>query len=228
MVLHQFAVGDHRAIRSAPCAKDRAGMLKTPIDRDPPRPPTLHLQFFCARGVPRNIKHVKVLARENVPIAFEKCAPQMRWQRFQRFVIFGVVRVNRIIRNRCADKCVIVSSYLSGRSIPRGARRSIHSAFTQAWPMLPGLVAPAMLGTRPFTGHRLRLVRNCHWLQREVRQLIDADKEILRALILVHIVLVLAVAEARFRTVTPGDHVLAVVVVRVQIARHVAAKIREQ
>ena len=47
--------------------------------------------------------------------------------------------------------------------MPGAGCLSIHSAFTQAWPMLPGFVAPAMHGNVPGTGQRLRLVRNCHW-----------------------------------------------------------------
>ncbi len=47
--------------------------------------------------------------------------------------------------------------------MPGAGCLSIHSDFTHACPMFPGFVAPAMHGKAPGTGHRLRLVRNCHW-----------------------------------------------------------------
>src|SRR5260370_2475917 len=58
-------------------------------------------------------------------------------------------------------------------------------------------------------------------LQREVRELIDADEQKLRALVLINIVLVAAVAKARGRTVFPGNDMLRCVVTLVHRARHV-------
>ncbi|MGH8277859.1 MAG: hypothetical protein ACRETH_14315 [Steroidobacteraceae bacterium] len=43
--------------------------------------------------------------------------------------------------------------------------------------------------------------------QREERELVDPDEEKFRALILIHVAFILAVAEARGRTVLPGDEV---------------------
>src|SRR6202030_2454000 len=63
-------------------------------------------------------------------------------------------------------------------------------------------------------------------LQREVRQLVEPDKQKLRALILVDVVFVAAVAESGGRAVVPGDDVLGFVVAAVERPRHVAAKIR--
>ncbi len=65
-------------------------------------------------------------------------------------------------------------------------------------------------------------------LQREVRQLIDADKKIFRALVAVHIVFVVAVGKPRRRAVKPRDDMLGFVVFVVQLARHIAPKISDQ
>ncbi len=65
-------------------------------------------------------------------------------------------------------------------------------------------------------------------LQREVRQLVEPDEQKLRALILVNVVFVAAVAEARGRAVVPRDDVLRLVVALVKLARNVAAEIGEQ
>ena len=82
-------------------------MLKSPVNRDPSRPPRLEPNVFRPRGVPAEIEHVKVLPRKNVPIAVEKCAPQMFRQRFQRPPVLRVVRVNRIVINARANEIVV-------------------------------------------------------------------------------------------------------------------------
>jgi hypothetical protein len=85
----------------------RAGMLKTPVDGNPPRPPGLQPNLFWARGVPADVQDVKVLPRKNVRVAFEKGAPQMVWQRFERAAILRVVGVNRIVVEPGANEIVI-------------------------------------------------------------------------------------------------------------------------
>src|SRR5258708_13755433 len=76
---------------------NRAGMLKAPVDRNPARPPRLQPQLLRARGVAPDLKDVEVLTRKDVPIAFEKRAPQMLRQRFERAAVLRIVGVNRII-----------------------------------------------------------------------------------------------------------------------------------
>ena len=61
--------------------------------------------------------------------------------------------------------------------------------------------------------------------QREVRQLIDADEQKLRALVLVHVVFVAAIAEARCRAVLPRDDMLRFVVLAIVRLRYVAPEI---
>src|SRR6266851_6817259 len=62
-------------------------------------------------------------------------------------------------------------------------------------------------------------------LQRKVRELVNADEQKLRALVLINIALVAAVAEARGRAIVPGDEVLRGVVTLVPRARHVPLKV---
>ena len=64
-------------------------------------------------------------------------------------------------------------------------------------------------------------------LEREVRQLIDANEEKLRALILIDIAFVAAVAEARGGTVAPGHQMFCFVVALVCDARNVAPEMRQ-
>ncbi len=112
--------------------------------------------------------------------------------------------------------------------MPGAATRSTHSAFTQACPMFPGLVAPAMHGRALVDAAAIAAGQKLPLLQREVRQLIHADEKIFRALIAVNIVLRVAVCEARRRTVQPRDDVLGFVIFFVQLARHVPPEIRDQ
>src|ERR1041384_4168703 len=84
-----------------------AGMLKSPVDRNPARQPRLQPQIFRTRGVPANFKHVKILPGENIPVAVQKRASQMLRQRFEGAAIFRVVRVDGIVVEPGADKFVI-------------------------------------------------------------------------------------------------------------------------
>src|SRR2546427_10686701 len=121
---------------------------------------------------------------------------------------------------RAAMKSYSRGSYAAAFSIPAGGTLSIHRALTQAWPVLPGLVAPAMQGNVPETEQRLR--------EREVRQLVEPDKQKFGALILVDVAVVAAEAKARGGAVVPGDQPLRFIEAAVQTARNVAAKISEE
>src|SRR5256885_14330550 len=65
-------------------------------------------------------------------------------------------------------------------------------------------------------------------LQREMRQLIEPDEQEFRALVLVNVILITAIAKARRRTVQPRHYVLRFVVTLVKLARHIAPEIRQQ
>src|SRR5579859_6854322 len=65
-------------------------------------------------------------------------------------------------------------------------------------------------------------------LEREVRQLVDADEQELGALVAVDVVFVAAVAEPRGRAVFPGDDVLGVVELLIFRPGDVAAKLCEE
>src|SRR3989442_8795107 len=56
---------------------DRAGMLESPVNRNPARPPGLEPELFRARGVPAILENVEILPGEDVPVAFKKRTPQM-------------------------------------------------------------------------------------------------------------------------------------------------------
>ena len=64
--------------------------------------------------------------------------------------------------------------------------------------------------------------------QSEKRQLVNPDEKKFRALILVNVAFILAIAEARGRAVLPFDNVFRLVETFVQLARNVATKIIEQ
>jgi hypothetical protein len=82
-------------------------MLKSPVDRDPARPPWLEPQLLGAHGVAAELKDIEVLPRENVPVALEKGATEMFRQRLERAMIRLVVRVDRIIGKPGANEIVI-------------------------------------------------------------------------------------------------------------------------
>ena len=84
-----------------------AGMLKSPVDRNPARPPGFKPQLLRPDGVPPIIENVEILPGKNVPVAVEKRAAQMFRQRFQRAAVFGVVGVNCIVINPRANKFVV-------------------------------------------------------------------------------------------------------------------------
>ena len=75
----------------------RAGMIKAPVDGDPPRPPGLQAKLFGARGVASDLENVEILAGEDVPVAVEERAAQMFGQSFQRTAIEPIVRVDRVV-----------------------------------------------------------------------------------------------------------------------------------
>src|SRR6266404_4058578 len=96
---------------------------------------------------------------------------------------------------------------------------------------MPDVAGVAGAGhAREASGHGTAIARSqkLPLLQREVRELIDADEKKLRALILVDVVFVAAVAEARGRSVTPRDDVLRFVVLAIEFPRYVATKISEE
>ena len=150
----------------------RAGMLEAPVDGNPPWPPRLEANRFRPRRVAAVIEIIKILPSENVPVAVEKGAAQVFGQGFEGAAIIGVVRVSRIVFQTRRDEFVVARIVqLCALKAGRGTL-STHSALTQALPILPGFVAPAMHGTTRWpargpqeytgTGQRLREVRNCH------------------------------------------------------------------
>jgi hypothetical protein len=95
-------------------------------------------------------------------------------------------------------------------------------------PDVAGIAGPGH--ARNASGYRAAIARSekLPLLQREVSELIEPDEQELRALILVDVIFVPAVAEASGRTVVPGDDVLGFVVALIHRARHIAAEISQQ
>ena len=149
-------------------------------------------------------------------------------QRFERATVFGVVGVDRIVVQPRANEIVILWIIIF-RPLESRRRRVIDpQRFHPGVADVAGVAgsgharAAARHGTTIAAGEKLQL------LQREMGQLIEADEQKLRALILVNVIFVAAVAEAGGRAVIPRDHVLGFVVVFVKFFRDVAAEISEQ
>src|SRR6266571_166419 len=217
---------------------DRAGMLEAPINRNPARPPRFEPEPFWARGVASILENVEILPGEDVPVALKKRAAQMLRQRLEVAAVFGIVGVNGVVVEPRANEIVIARVVqfrpLEARrrhvinpqrldpgvaDVPR-VRRAGHARHDS----LPRVLAVRIDAPRAAVARSEELPL----LQREVRQLVEADEQKLRALVLVNVVLVAAVAEARGRTVCPGHDVLRFAVALVKSARHVAAKVSEQ
>src|SRR5215467_4756643 len=86
---------------------DGAVMLKTPVDGNPAQPPRFEANCFWASGVAAVVEYIEVLARENVPIAFEHCEAQVFRQGLELAAIVGIVSVNRVVVEPRADEIVV-------------------------------------------------------------------------------------------------------------------------
>src|SRR5579885_3548526 len=205
---------------------DGTGMLETPVNGDPARPPRLEADFLRTKGVAAILEDIEILAGENIPVPIEKGAAQMLRQRFERAAIGRIVCVNGIVAEPRANEIVLVRVVQLGPLESR--RRVVHPQGLD-----PGVADVA--GIRR-SGHARKRTRNraaiarsekLPLLQREVREFVNADEEKFGALIAIDVVFVAAKAEARGRAIAPGYDVLGFVVTLVRIARHIAAEIRE-
>ena len=203
-------------------------MFESPVNRDPARPPRLPGNCLGADDVARVIEAVEILPGEDVPIAVEKRAPQMRRQRAQSFQIMLVTGVDRIVGDARGNEIVI------GRIVLGGifhARRGLLVNPQRFHPRVTDVAGIRRRGhARKRAGHGTSVAagEELPLAQGEKRQLVHADEEKFGALILVDIVLVLAVAEARGRTVRPRDQMLRFLETLVQLARDVTAKIMQE
>src|SRR5271157_1553064 len=206
----------------------RAGMLEAPVNRNPTRPPGLHANLFRPGGVPPNLKEVEVLAGEKVPVPFQKRFPQLFRERLERLAVIQVVGVDRIVGNPRAYE-VVVTRIVLFRPLESRRRRFVH----------PQRLDPSVADIARV--RRARHARKRSWngtavaggqelplLQREMRQLVDSDEQKLRALILVNVILVAAVAEPRRRSVFPCNNVFRFVEGAVPRRRHIPPELRYQ
>src|SRR5712691_12739676 len=200
---------------------DRAGMLEAPVNRNPARPPGLEPELFRARGVAAILENVEILPGEDVPVAFEKRAAQMLRKRFQSAPVFGVVGVNRVIVEPRANE-IVIARVVQFRPLEARRRKVINPQRLDPGVADVPRVRRAGHGAKAFRhGAAVARSEKLPLLQREMRQLVEADEQELRALVLVNVVLVAAVAEARGRTVFPSYEVFRFVVTLVKSARHV-------
>src|SRR5260370_2676 len=176
---------------------DRAGVLKAPINRNPPRPPLLEANVLRARGVAADVEDIEVLPRKNVPVAVEERAPQMLRQGFQRPAVFRVVGVNGVVIDARANKFVVAriiqvrtleacrrllidpQRLYPGVSHIAGVRRACHAREDS----LPRIFTVGINLCRTAVARSEELPL----LQRKVCELVDPDEQELRALILIDI-----------------------------------------
>ena len=188
--------------------------------------------------MPPIVKYIEVLPCEKVPIAFEKRLPQIFRKRFKRAPVVSIVRVDGVVIEPRLNELIIARIVQSALFKTRGwnfvhpqrfhpgvtdvarigrARHAGHDLFPFVFPARVGLRGTAIPGSE-----KLPL------LQREVRQLVNADEQKLRALIAVNVVLVAAVAEPCGGTVLPGDDMLGLVVALVHRAWNSSPELCEQ
>src|SRR5690349_3643797 len=138
----------------------------------------------------------------------------MLGQSAERAVVIGIVGVNRIVGKARANELVIVGM-VEARLLVFGRRR-----FVDPQRFHPGMADVAGIagsgharddglpfvdsGSVKLNGAPISRSQELPLLQSEMRQLIDADEQKLRALVLVDIIFVAAVAEARSRAVAPS------------------------
>src|SRR5579859_4346639 len=203
-------------------------MLKTPVNRNPARPPGLEAQLLGAHGVAAELEDVEILPGENVPVAIQKRPAQMFRQSFERAAVLGVVGVNRIVGQLGANE-IVVARVVQLRPLEARRRRVIDpQRFHPGVANIAGIAGAGHARNALWNWAAIARREKLPLLQREVRQLIEPNEEKLRALILVDIIFVAAIAEARGRTVVPGDDVLGFIVSAVERARHVAPEICQQ
>src|SRR6266581_2240452 len=139
-------------------------------------------------------------------------------QRFESAAVFRVVGVNRIVVEPGANE-MVVARIVQIRALESQRRLVIHPKRFH-----PGVADVSRVRRTGHARHdslpRVFPVRvNLHWaavargeelplLQSEMRELINSDEKKLRALVLINIVLVAAVAETRGRSVFPGNDML--------------------
>src|SRR6266704_364359 len=156
----------------------------------------------------------------------------------ERAAIFRVVSVNRIVVEPGTNEIVVA------RVVQIGALESWRRLVIHPQRLDPGVADVSRVRRARHARHdslpRVYPVRvNLRWaavargeelplLQSEMRELINSDEKKLRALVLINIVLVAAVAETRGRSVFPGNDMLRCVVTLVHHAGHVPPEVTEQ
>ena len=167
------------------------GVLEAPVNADPARPPRFPVDLLGAHDVARVIEFVEILAGENVPIAIEKCAPQMRGQRAQSFQIIFIGGVNRIVGDARGNEIVI------GGIVFAGIFHAGRGLLVNPQRFHPGVADVAGIGgggharKRSGDGTAIAAGEELPLAQSEKRELVDADEKKFRALVLVNVVFVL-------------------------------------
>src|SRR6266568_6221786 len=129
-------------------------------------------------------------------------------QSFERAAVFRVVGVNRIVVDARANEIVVT------RIIQIAALKSRGRLLIDPERFYPGVPDVARVRRASHAAYASRHAatiagsQELPLLQREVRELIDPDEQKLRTLILIDVILIPAVSEARRRTVFPGYQML--------------------
>ena len=165
--------------RHRPVPIHRARMLKSPINRNPPRRPLLQPQTLRPRRVPPHLKQIEILPLQNRPIPFQKRPPQPVRQRRQCLLIIHVIRINRIVLNPRPHKLILVR-IVKLRPLKSRRRHPVHpQRLHPRMPDIPRVRRPrhaaTLLPCSPAYIRRAAIPRcqKLPLLQREMRQLIN-------------------------------------------------------
>src|SRR3989442_13684359 len=206
----------------------RAGMMEARVNGDPAGPPGFQAQLVGTNDVARVVEDVEELPGEDFPIAVEERAAEMFGQGFERAAVAGIVGENGIVAQARGDEVVLA------RVVRRGVFHSRGRDVVKPRGLDPGVAGVAGIGGAGHAGEcsgngtAVARSKELPLREREVRQLVEPDKQKFGALILVDVAVVAAEAKARGGAVVPGDQALRFIEAAVQTARNVAAKISEE
>ncbi len=152
----------------------------------------------------------------------------MRGQRFERFQIILVLRVNGIVPDPRGNERVVAGIVFVGTLHARGRFPIDPQRFHPGVADVAGIRRAGHVGKRAGNGTSISGSEKLPLFESEESEFVDADEKKFGPLILVNVVFTFAVAEARGRAVPPGDDVLRVVVGAVEFARNVAAEVEKE
>jgi hypothetical protein len=151
-------------------------MLKSPINRNPSRPPRLPLDLFRSRRISRQVAAVEILPGKDIPIAVEKRALQIRRQSLQRLLIAPICRVNRVIEKPRRNEIVILYVVFLRTLHPRRRLLVDPQRLYPRVPDVPQVRRPGHAWKRPRHRTAIEARQKLPLPQSKQRQLINPDK----------------------------------------------------